>query len=166
MTTGYMKRFDIERIKSDFPIFKNNPGIVYLDSGATSQKPQVVIDTVRQYFEKYNGPIHRGLYDLAQKSTEMYEQARGKIANFINGDVSEIVITGNASEAINLAAYGYARKFLKKGDIIVLSEMEHHSNIIPWIRLKHEIGVKLFYLPFDSDFRLDYKILFTSKIDI
>lgn len=158
--------FDPLKIKKDFPIFKNNPGIVYLDSTASSQKPQAVIDAVTQYYEKYYAPIHRGLYGLAQKSTDMYENARQKVAEFINAENEEIVFTGNASEAINLAAYGWARKFLKKGDVIVLTEMEHHSNIIPWIMIKEKFGVELFYLPYDKDFRLDYKKLFSSKIDL
>src|SRR5690349_19349350 len=110
-----MARINPQKNKADFPIFKNNPGIVYLDSGATSQKPQVVIDAIKNFLEKYNAPIHRAIYKLAQKSTDLYEEGRLKIAQFINADASEIVFTGNASEAINLISYGWAEKFLKKG---------------------------------------------------
>lgn len=154
------------KIKNDFPIFKNNPGIVYLDSAATSQKPQVVIDSISEFLEKYNAPIHRAIYGLAQKSTDLYENSRLKVAKFINADAKEIVFTGNASEAINLVSYGFAKKYLKKGDLIVLSEMEHHANIVPWIMLQQQIGIKLYYLPMENDYRLDYKKIFSERIDL
>lgn len=157
----------MKNYKKDFPIFTNRPGLIYLDSAATTQKPKSVIDAVQSFYVNYNSSIHRSVYDLSFAATEIYERARGKIAKFINAkDPSEVIFTGNTTESINLVAWGYAKKSLKKGDIIVLSEMEHHSNIVPWIRLKNEIGVKIFYLPVDKDFRLDYKVLFRSSLNL
>jgi len=145
-------------MKQDFPLFKNYPELVYLDSAATSQKPKAVIDAVSDFYTKHNANIHRGMYDLSQEATDMFEDTRRKVANFINAkDVSEVIFTSGTTESINLAAFGWAKKFLKKGDIVVLSEMEHHSNIIPWLRLKEEIGIELVYLPITKDYRLVYK---------
>jgi len=153
--------------KKDFPIFINRPKLVYLDSAATTQKPKVVIDAVQNFYTKHNSNVHRGVYDLSFEATEIYEGVRQKIADFINAsDPSEVLFTGNTTESINLVVYGYAKKILKKGDVVVLSEMEHHSNIVPWIRLKNELGIQLFYLPIDKDFKLDYKALLRSKINL
>jgi cysteine desulfurase / selenocysteine lyase len=153
--------------KKDFPIFINRPKLIYLDSAATTQKPQSVIDSVINFYTKYNSNVHRGVYDLSFEATEIYERARIKIANFINAeDSTEIIFTGNTTEAINLVAIGYAKKYLQKGDMVVLTEMEHHSNIVPWINLKQELGIKIFYLPIDKDFRLDYKALFRANLNL
>jgi cysteine desulfurase/selenocysteine lyase len=153
------------KVKKDFPIFKNHPDLIYLDSAATSQKPQSVIDAVNAFYTKYNSNVHRGIYELSDEATEIFEGARGKIAKFIGADsAKEIVFTANASEAINLVAYGYGRKYLKRGDVVVLSEMEHHSNIVPWQRLKKEIGIKLFYLPITKEYTLDYQRLLSSGL--
>jgi len=148
----------MKNLKQDFPIFKNYPNLVYLDNAATSQKPQIVIDAVSEVYKKYNSNIHRAVYDLSQKATDAFESARQKVASFIGADnSSEIVFTAGATEAMNLVAFGWARKFLKKGDIIITSEMEHHSNIVPWLRLREEIGIKIIFLPITKDYRLDYK---------
>lgn len=148
-------------VKKDFPIFKNNPDMVYLDSAATSQKPQAVIDAVNYFYTHCNSNVHRGLYSISEEATELYEKSREGIANFIGaGGSREIVFTANASEAINLVAHGWGRKNLSQGDIVVLTEMEHNSNIVPWIRLKKERGVKLYYLPINRDYRLDWKKMF------
>lgn len=160
-----MSPFDINRIKKDFPIFANRPNLVYLDNAATTQKPQIVIDAVVDFYQNYNSNIHRGIYTLSEKATKLYEGARQKVASFIGAlDPSEIIFTGNASEAINLAAFGYAGKYLRSGDIVVLSEMEHHSNLVPWLRLKEKKGVRLFFIPIDQDFRLDYKKVLKAKL--
>lgn len=156
----------MKNIKTDFPIFKTYPKLVYLDSASTSQKPAVVIEAVEQFYKSSNSNVHRGIYDLSQKATEVYESSRKKIADFIGAKPEEIIFTGNTTEAINLAAFGYFKKHLKKGDIVVLSEMEHHSNIVPWLALKDELGIKLFYLPLKKDFTLDYKLLFSSALDL
>lgn len=146
--------------KKDFPIFKNRKqSFVYLDSGATSQKPGSVIDAVTYFYENLNSNIHRGIYSLSEEATVAYEGVREKVAGFINSENNEVIFTGNTNESINLVVFGYAKKFLKAGDIVVLSEMEHHANIVPWLRLKEEIGIKLHFLKYDNDYRLDYKNL-------
>jgi cysteine desulfurase/selenocysteine lyase len=153
--------------KKDFPIFKNHPKLTYLDNAATTQKPKLVIDAVTNFYSNYNSNVHRGVYDLSFKATEIYEGVRVKVANFINAkDSAEIVFTGNTTEAINLVAWGYAKKNLKRGDVVILSEMEHNSNIVPWIRLKEEFGIKIFYLPIDKNFELDYEALFNAGLDL
>lgn len=147
--------------KKDFPIFQTYPEFVYLDSAATSQKPQTVIDAVSDFYISKNANIHRGIYRLADAATNAYEQTRIKVSKFINAESEkEIIFTGNTNQSINLVVQGWAKKFLKEGDIIVISEMEHHANIVPWLRLQQEIGIKVFFLPITSDYRLDYtKIL-------
>lgn len=156
-----------EKTKKDFPIFNNIPNLVYLDSAATSQKPKQVISAITDFLENHNANVHRGIYDLSQSATDIFEGTRKKVANFVGArDDTEIVFTGNASEAINLAAFGYARKFLKEGDIVVISSEEHHSNFVPWLKLREEKGVRIFMLPMTSDFFIDYKILGTAKIDL
>jgi len=153
--------------KKDFPIFTNNKNLIYLDNAATTQKPKIVIDAVINLYTKYNSNVHRGVYDLSFKATEIYEGTRTKVANFINvKNPSEVVFTGNTTEAINLVVWGYAKKNLKRGDIVVLSEMEHNSNIVPWIRLKEKLGINIFYLPIDRNFELDYEALFKANLDL
>jgi cysteine desulfurase / selenocysteine lyase len=153
--------------KKDFPIFSKHKKLVYLDSAATTQKPQIVIDAVTKFYTENNSNIARGFYDLSIDAEGLYEGSRKKIAGFINADnPTEIIFTGNATEAINLAAFGYFKKFLKKGDLVVLSEMEHHSNIVPWIRLKEEIGINLIYIPITKNYELDYESLFNLKIEL
>lgn len=152
--------------KKDFPIFTHYPKLIYLDSAATTQKPKMVINAVTNFYTKYNSNVHRGVYDLSFKATEIYEGARKKIADFIKAkDPAEIIFTSGTTESINLVALGYCHKNLKKGDIVVLTEMEHHSNIVPWLRLKEESGIKIFYLPIDKDFRLNYKALFRANLN-
>lgn len=145
-------------MKNDFPIFNNNPDLVFLDSAATSQKPQSVIDAVSKFYSTYNANIHRGIYDLSQSATDLFESTRKKVADFIRAKESgEIIFTAGATEAFNFVAFGWAKKFLRKGDIIVLTEMEHHSNIVCWQMLEKEIGVEIVYLPITKDYLLDYK---------
>jgi cysteine desulfurase/selenocysteine lyase len=142
--------------KNDFPIFKTHPELVYLDSASTSQKPQVVIDAVTKFYTTKNANIHRGIYKLAEEATEVYEHTRDLVAKFINAYArNEIVFTGNTNQSINLFAEGWGRKFLKKGDVVVLTEMEHHANIVPWLRLKDEIGIELVYLPVNDQGRIE-----------
>src|SRR5258706_533419 len=150
----------MKNIKQDFPIFENLPPLVYLDSAATSQKPQLVIDAVSDFYKKHNSNIHRGIYDLSQDATERFENTRKKVADFIGADdAREIIFTSSTTEAINLVAFGWAKKFLKKGDVVVLSEMEHHGNIVPWLRLKDEKNIKLVFIHVDNEGRLEYDSL-------
>ncbi len=147
---------NITDYKKDFPIFKTHPSLSYLDSAATSQKPQSVIDAVSDFYKNENSNIHRGIYSLSQNATSLFEGVREKIANFVGSkNPQEIIFTSGTTESINLVAFGYARKNLKSGDIVLLSEMEHHSNIVPWLRLKEEIGIEVQFIPVNNEGDLD-----------
>jgi len=127
---------DLARIRKDFPVLSREFGgrpLVYLDSAATSQKPQSVIDAVSDFYSSHNANVHRGVYGLAEEATELYEGARSKLAGFIGAPSSStIVFNRGTTESVNLVAHGYARKFVGEGDEILISHMEHHSNIVPW----------------------------------
>ena len=152
---------DPELIRRDFPILDqeiNGHRLVYLDSASSSQKPQVVIDAVDDYYREYNANVHRGIYTIGEKSTAEYEKARAKVARFINApDAHEIVFTRNATEAINLVAYSWGRRNIARGDAIVLTEMEHHANLVPWQLLVQEQDGDLEFIPITDDglLRLD-----------
>ena len=149
------ERFDAETIRKEFPIFErevHGKPLVYLDSAATSQKPRQVIDTLTEFWEKHNANVHRGVYLLAEEATAMYEGARAKAASLVNApDATNIVFTRGTTEAVNLVAHGWGRKFLREGDEIVLSELEHHSNIVPWQLAARDTGAKLRYIPYSED---------------
>ncbi len=140
-------------VKADFPIFEreiNGHPLTYLDSTATAQKPRLVLDTLQQFYSRHNANIHRGVYTLSEEATALYEQARAKVARFINAaSPREVVFTRNTTEAINLVAYSWGRANIGPGDTILISEMEHHSNIVPWQILAEERGATLAYIPLD-----------------
>ena len=141
-------------LKKDFPIFQNRD-IVYLDTGATSQKPKQVLEQVNQFYRKNNANPHRGAYSLSMEATREYENTRKKIANFIHADSScEIIFTKNASEALNLIAYSYGLNFLNTGDEIAISIMEHHSNLVPWQFVAKHTNCKLSYIYINDNFEL------------
>ena len=145
---------DLENIKEDFPILKNRD-IAYLDSGATSQKPQVVIDAVEEFYKKYNANPHRGAYALSQEATDIYENTRTKISKFINAKHrEEIIFSKNATESLNLIAYSYGLENLKENDEIVISIMEHHSNLVPWQKVAKVKNAKLKYMYINDNFEL------------
>ena len=156
------------KVKSDFPIFRNSD-LVYLDSAATSQKPQVVLDTVNSVYAKSNANVHRALYSLGSISTEKYEKARNKVANFIGANSSkEIIFTSGATESLNLLAHSLGMNLNSKDEILI-SEMEHHSNIIPWQQLSKRTGAKIKFIPITLDGELDLseaKKLFNSNTKI
>jgi cysteine desulfurase/selenocysteine lyase len=162
---------DVNLLRQDFPILSREvrPGIplVYLDSTATSQKPRPVLEAMEAFYRTNNANIHRGVHTLAEEATAMYEQAREKVAQFINAPSAEqIIFTRNATESINLVAYTWARANLKAGDRIILTEMEHHSNMVPWIMLATERGVELEFIPVTPDGLLDldvYRTLLTRS---
>ncbi len=144
------------RVRRDFPIFERNPGLVFLDSGASAQKPSVVIDGVAEFYRRDYANVHRGVYRLSARSTELYEEAREKVRRFLNAaDAREIVFVRNATEAINLVAYSWGQTFLKAGDEVLITEMEHHANIVPWQLLRDRVGVKLVVAPVDATNGLD-----------
>jgi len=156
MTTSVL---DATALRRDFPIFErevNGKPLVYLDSAATSQKPRVVIDALEDYYSNYNANIHRGIYTIAEEATAAYEASRKKVARFVGAtDTGELVFTRNTTEAINLVAYTWGRKNVGPGDEIVLTEMEHHSNLVPWILLAEQTGCTLKHIPFDDNGLLD-----------
>lgn len=153
-----MQNFDVNKIRKDFPILSqkiDGNQLVYFDNAATTQKPQCVVNSIVECYTNYNANIHRGVYSLSQKTTEKYEQARNTIKNFLNARSSnEIIFTRGATESLNLLAYSY-NKILQKGDEIVLSQMEHHANIVPWLVLKQQLGVELKFIPIKTNYELD-----------
>lgn len=149
-------------LRNDFPIFKkkiNGKELVYLDNASTTQKPYSVINSITDFYSNYNSNIHRAVYQLAEEATTLYEQSREKIANFINVRPEEIVFTRNTTESINLIAHSWARTNLKKDDGVAITELEHHSNIVPWQVLSQEIGTRLEYVGIDENGFLDLEYL-------
>jgi len=145
-------------LRNDFPIFRkkiNGKDLVYLDNASTTQKPYSVIDSITDFYSNYNSNIHRAVYQLAEEATKMYEHSREKIANFINARPEEIIFTRNTTESINLIAHSWARLNLKKDDGVAITEIEHHSNIVPWQILSQEIGTRLEYVGIDENGFLD-----------
>jgi cysteine desulfurase/selenocysteine lyase len=158
--TAPARTYDVARIRRDFPILERevHPGVklAYLDSTATAQKPLAVIEAMDEFYRRSNANIHRGVHTLAEESTALYEQAREKVARFINAaDPREIIYTRNATESINLVAYTWARANLKSGDLVILTEMEHHSNLVPWHMLAAERGVRLEFITVTASGLLD-----------
>ena len=144
----------VEEIKKDFPLLENR-NITYLDSGATTQKPIQVIKAIEEFYNKYNANPHRGAYGLSIEATEVYESTRTKIAEFINAKHrEEIIFSKNATESLNLIAYSYGMDNLKKDDEVVISIMEHHSNLVPWQKMTKATGSKLNYMYINEDFEL------------
>jgi len=160
-----VSKLNLSAIRADFPILKREirgtNRLIYLDSGATSQKPNSVMAAERDFYENHNAAVHRGAHQLAEEATELYEGARAKVAAFINADIDEVIFTKSATESINAIAYslGNARagsKFhIKPGDRIVVSEMEHHANLIPWQELSARTGAELVWFKVSDNGRLD-----------
>ncbi len=150
-TNGHFEKLDPARLRLDFPILSrkiHGKPLVYLDNAATTQKPMSVIMSMTAYYERTNANVHRGVHTLSQEATGLMEDSRKKVANFIGaGDPATVIFTRNATESINLVAYAWARKNLKPGDEILLTEMEHHSNIVPWQLAAQATGAKLRYIP-------------------
>ncbi len=142
--------------KRDFPIFSSHPSLSYLDSAATTQKPIVVIDTLNTFYREYNAQVYRGIYELAEQATERYEKARSSVAKFCGVTDEEIIFTKGATESINLVASSWATK-LSAGDEIIISELEHHANILPWLRLEKERGIVVKYIPLSKEGTLNYE---------
>jgi len=144
-----------KKLKEDFPIFKNNKNLIYLDNAATSQRPKQVIDSIKDFYENSNANINRGLYTLSEEATKKYNEARKIISDFINANEKEIIFTRNTTESINLLSYTIKSIIPKGKDEIVLTEMEHHSNLIPWQQLAKRNNMKLKFIKIKSDFTLD-----------
>jgi cysteine desulfurase / selenocysteine lyase len=154
-----MTTLDVTAIKQDFPILAreiNGKRLVYLDSASSSQKPNAVLDAMDDMYRTHYANIHRGVYAIAEQATAAYEGARRKVARFVNArSTEEIIFTRNATESINLVAYSWARANLREGDVIVLSHLEHHANVVPWHILAAERGVQLRWIPLTNDYLLD-----------
>ncbi len=150
--------FDVERIREDFPILGSRVygrPLVYLDNAATAQKPQCVIDAVSRAYTECNSNVHRGVHTLSERMTELYEQARERIRNFIGADsCGEVIFTSGATASLNLVAYAWSERFLHAGDNIIISEMEHHSNLVPWKLAADRKSAEIRVLPVDDDGRL------------
>lgn len=154
---------NFEKLSLDFPILsqpdKNGKRLCYLDSAATTQKPTAVIDAMSDYYQRYNANIHRGVYRISEEATAVYENAREKIRDFINArSTAEVIYTRNTTESINLVAHTWGRQNLKQGDRVVLTEMEHHSNHVPWLMLAEERGILLDFIPICENGLLDLEI--------
>lgn len=160
---------DFAHYKKDFPILAGtNRGkpLVYLDSASSAQKPQVVIDAIANFYRHDYANIHRGIYELSHRATDLYEKARQDAADFIHATAEEIILTTGTTQSINLVAQTYGRAFFKADDEIIVSSLEHHSNLVPWLQLKDQIGIKIKVIPMLDDGTLDlaaYAALFTAK---
>ena len=145
-------KLDPRALRRAFPVYQNNPGLVFLDSGASAQKPAAVIDGVAEFYRRDYANVHRGVYQLSQRSTDAFELARETTRAFLNaGDVNEVVFTRGATESINLVAQSWGAKFLKPGDEVVVSELEHHSNFVPWQMICERMGARLRVAPIGPD---------------
>src|SRR5437870_968952 len=146
---------DWKAIREDFPILRERAHghpLIYFDSAATSQKPQAVLDALRNYYEHNNANVHRGLHELSSRATEAYETSRQHVAKYIGAATAdEIIFTRGTTEGINLVAQAWGGKFLRAGDVILLTEMEHHSNLVPWQLLAARTGVRLRFVPVRDD---------------
>jgi cysteine desulfurase / selenocysteine lyase len=165
--------FDVARVRGDFPILQqkiHGKPLVYLDNGATSQKPQAVIDALSRYYSEENSNIHRGVHSLSEQATTAYEAARAKVRAFLNAaSDKEIIFVRGTTEAINLVAQSYGRTFFQAGDEIIVSAMEHHSNIVPWQMLCQQVGAKLRVIPINHDGEIvmdEYRRLLNDKTKI
>jgi cysteine desulfurase/selenocysteine lyase len=152
--------FDVAAIKKDFPILEievhDGQRLVYLDSASSSQKPRVVLDAMTEYYETTHANIHRGVYAIAEEATARYEAAHTRVARFIGASsMREIIFTKNVTEAINLVSYAWGRANLREGDAVLLTEIEHHANLVPWLMLKEERGIELRFLPMADDYTVD-----------
>ena len=135
-------------IRDRFPIFQNNPDLVYLDNGATTQRVDLALQAVDKYYREMNANVHRSLFPMAEQATKAYEGAREKARAFINArETAEVIFTRGATESLNIVAQGWGRQFLKAGDEVVLTILEHHSNLVPWQMVAKETGAKLKFVP-------------------
>ena len=153
--------FNVNRIRNDFPMIRNNPNLAYFDSSATSFKPQSVIDSINEYYTKYNANIHRGDYDISVKASKIYDDTRNTVARFINAkDSREVVFTNGTTNSLNIVAYGYCMNNLSKGDVILTTYEEHASNILPLFRVAKLTGAEIKYIQLNEDatFNLDDEI--------
>lgn len=159
----------LTNMKSKFPIYKNNPDLVYLDTSATSLKPQVVLDKMNEYYSEYGVNIHRGIYDLSYKASQEYENVRNKVASFLNASSDEIIFTSSATDSLNKLALMYTNTYSLKNSIVLTTELEHHSSILPWLNQKEDKKFKVEYIPLNSEGRItfeNFKKVMSEKVKI
>jgi cysteine desulfurase/selenocysteine lyase len=152
------KRVDWAAVREDFPILEqqvHGKPLIYFDNAATTQKPRAVIEALRGYYERDNANVHRGLHELSSRATEAYEAARARVASYIGAKAEEIVFTRGTTESINMVAYAWGGRFVRSGDVILLTEMEHHSNVVPWQLLAERSDATLRFVPVNADGTLD-----------
>lgn len=153
------KKIDVSAVRKDFPILDtqvHGKRLVYLDSAASSQKPTAVLEAMTTYYETTHANVHRGVYTIAEEATRLFEEGRSKVASFVGApDPAELLFAKNVTEAINLVAYAWGRTNLRQGDVVVLTQMEHHANLVPWLALKAERGIELRYLDLTDEGELD-----------
>lgn len=157
--SGHMAIVTSQATRQDFPLLVHHPELVYLNSAATSQKPEAVIEAVSRYYRELNASVHRGAYTLSAQASEAYEQARRTLARFIGADEREVVFVRNTTEALNLVAYAWGLRNLRPGDEILLTEMEHHANLVPWHLVCEHTGAKIKAIPLGPDGRLELSAL-------
>lgn len=145
---------DLLNIKKDFPVLNNNPDLVYLDTGATALKPKCVIDKINEYYDKYGVNVNRGVYELSYEATTEYEETRTLTAKFLNAREKEIVFTKGASNGLNMVALGFGKDYIQEGDEIITTELEHHSNVLPWMNVAKKKNATLKYIELDSTGRI------------
>jgi cysteine desulfurase / selenocysteine lyase len=150
-----LKQLDTTDIKKDFPIFQTNKPLIYVDNAATSQKPKQVLESINKFYENHNANVNRGIYQLSENATQLYEEARKKVANLINSKPQEIIFTSNTTEAINTIAYSYGLRNIKQGDNVVISIMEHHSNFVPWQQICKLQNAELRIIDIDDNGQLN-----------
>lgn len=143
--------FDVNEIRKDFPMLVNHPELIYFDNGATSLKPKCVIDAVNDFYMHHTSNVHRGDYAIAAQNDALYDETRKQVAKLINCNSDEVVYTHNVSQSMNQIAYGMGHDFLKAGDTVLISKVEHASNILPWFHLEQEHGIKVRYIPTDDE---------------
>ncbi|HPW65388.1 MAG TPA: aminotransferase class V-fold PLP-dependent enzyme, partial [Candidatus Omnitrophota bacterium] len=168
-----MNGLDVAKVREDFPVLHERvygKPLIYLDNAATTQKPKIVIETIKQFYSRENANIHRGIFCLSERATRRYENARLKVKEFLGAaSEKEIVFVRGATEAINLVAQTWGRAFLGKGDEVLITHMEHHSNIVPWQILREEKGIKLKVAPVDDAGELimeEFRKLLTDKVKL
>ena len=160
---------DVNKIKQDFPVLRSNPKLSYLDNAAMALKPDCVINAVNDYYSRLGVNVHRGVYELSYEATDLYEVARAKIAKFINADFDNVVFTRGASASLNLVASSYGMTFIKKGDEVITTELEHHSSHMPWINVCKAKGAVLKYVPLNEEGRItveNFKKVLTNKTKV
>ena len=151
-----MKNIDPIQIRKDFPIYSHiNKPFIYLDNAATTQRPSIVLDELNKYYTQFNANVHRAIYTIGEQATTAYENAREKVAKFIGVDSSSVIFTRGTTESINLVAYAWVRNNLSSNDEILVTEMEHHSNLVPWQLAAKATGATLKYIPLHEDGSLD-----------